>query len=1266
VSPGYSLLYVDDEPDLLELATVLLEESGEFSLTTRKSAREALETLKLGHFDAVISDYQMPDMDGITFLKEVRSILADIPFIIFTGRGREEVVIEALNNGADFYLQKGGNPEAVYAELSHVIKKAIQMRQAQLTIAEQEQRYHDLQNANDLIQSVSPEGRLLFVNKKWQDTLGYHGDETDRITLFDIIHEESMEHCRMLFPRVLAGEDVGIIDVVFKARDGRKVYVEGFASCKITDGKPQYTRGIFKDVTDRKKAEAQLKESEEKFRTLVEHLLDGILIISPSGTILFANQAAGTIIEKTDYRGLFGSGSVMDFIAAESREDVERDFRNVAGGADGFPAHYKIITALRRERWVESTGKSILFEGRPAILVSLRDITDRKRSESVMRENEEKFRSIFENSPYPIAINSMPDQKFIAINPAFVRVSGYQEEEVLGKNPVELGLLSFTEAARLVSRAVLSGKIENVPLALTAKAGKMVHVIFSTIPITIGSRPASMTITAEVTQMRRVEEELIKKTEDLHSAYEELTATEEELRQNYDALRKQEQALKVSEEKYRLLTEVTSDVIYLIDPLGTVTHISPQITRYGYVPEEVISHNFTEFIAEEDIPQAAADMKKTLSTGKTMMTRVRVRDKTGGIHWLEDNGAPVYDDAGSVIAISGILRDVTERKRIEDALRESEEKFRALVETSPNMIWETDLQGKFRYVSPMIGTLMGYSPEEIIGKSIADVVTDQARPRVMQEMARVMSSEGIIPPMQFPTYHRDGHEMTIEIRVARIAGPDGKPVGFRGIAVDITERRKTEDALRESEEKFRALVENSLEGIFIIDFTGILRFANQAAGRIIDYPDYQELIGTKNVMEFVSPESQAEVLKDLRQVAGGTDAYLVEYKLVTGKGREIWVECIGKKIFFRSGEVMLVSMRDVTGRKESEIARARIESALRESEVKFRTLAEHSFDGIMILNEAGKILFRNRAAATIVDVDYDLGKSGEKNALEYIAPESREAALRDLDLVKKGTSSYPVSYPAITGRGKRIWVECIGKQITFQNAPAILISFRDISSRKQMEDALIRTNRQLSLLSSITRHDVLNKIAVIQGHLSLSQKKGAGQDYPALIQKIGTTVETIRGQVEFTRVYQNLGTKEPEWQSLSKVLASVHLPDSVLLQNSLGGLEVYADLMLEKVFFNLIDNSLRHGERVTEIRLEYRPDPEGLAIIFEDNGIGIPAHEKEKIFERGYGKNTGLGLFLAREILGITGIAIQETGDEGKGARFEIRVPQNAYRLPSA
>ena len=1411
--PPYSLLYVDDDTDLLELGKAFLETSHEFSVGTSDSAAKALALLREQRPDAIISDFEMPDMDGIVFLKQVRSEYGDLPFIIFTGRGREEVVIEALNNGADFYLQKGSDADAVYAELRHVVRRAIEMRQARLTLAEQEQRFHDLQNASDMIQSVDPQGRFLFTNKKWQDTLCYGESEVPGLSLFDIIHEESRDHCMTVFPRVLKGEDVGIIDVIFRAKDGRKVYAEGFASCKIADGKPQYTRGIFKDVTDRRETEEALKESEEKFRTLVEHSLDGILILDPGGLILFANLAAGKLIEEEDYQKVIGSQNVMAFIAPESKETVAQDFSKVAQGIDGFLAQYKIITALHRVRWVESIGKAITFEGKQAILISLRDITGRMRSKSVIKENEEKFRNIFESSPYPIAINSMPDQKFIAVNPSFVKASGYSEDEILGKNPVELGLLSISGAAKLVSRAVLAGKIENVPLALKVKDGNKVHVLFSTIPISLGGKSAALTVTAEVTQLKRVEEELMRKNEDLNAAYEELTATEEELRANYEELHKREQALRESEEKYRLMTETTTDVIYMLDKNGIITHVGPQIARYGYSAEDVLSHPFTDFIDEETVSRALSDMEKTITTGESTVTQLKMRDKSGAIRWLEDNGAPIRDASGEIIGLSGILRDITERKEMELALRESEEKF-------------------------------------------------------------------------------------------------------------------------------RALVENALEGIIIVSFTGNLLFANPAAGKIVDIDDYRSAIGTLNVMDLVALESKPAVLKDLAQVALGIDAYLVHYKLITAKKREIWVECIGKKISFDGGTAMLVSMRDVTERRKAEdvlresesrlstlfrrspvsltlvsardgrfvdvndefvkntgfsreevigktanefrifadnedherfasalksrgsvqgmeircvtkdgqlqicrfnstvilmngvphilsnienineqkeaeaalntlvksmvgttgidslhtitanvaswlgadcvlvsevspdrktlvarsmildgervaafscslpgtpcnavteqgfqfygdnlmqifpeagavaehgftayigtplrdsagntmgvlsaffrtaqkspsghreildimavkaaaeIERSRIEQTLRESEEKFRTLVENSLDGILIIDMKGKILFANQAMAAMVASDSNFGfdnHEGGRNVLDFIAPEARDSVVKDFRNVDEGIDRYPVQYPAVTITGKRIWIEGIGKKILYRTIPAVLVSIRDITARKQMEETLLRTNKQLSLLSGITRHDVLNKIAIIQGHIALARKAGATPDYPALIEKIAPHITIIRQQVEFTRLYQNLGTKEPEWQSAGKFLASALVPKSVTLKSDLGCLEIYSDMMLEKVFHNLVDNSLRHGERVTEIRLASHPDDKGCIITYEDNGIGIPAKEKEKIFERGYGKNTGLGLFLAREILAITGMTMRETGVEGEGVRFEIHVPENAYRNP--
>jgi signal transduction histidine kinase len=156
---------------------------------------------------------------------------------------------------------------------------------------------------------------------------------------------------------------------------------------------------------------------------------------------------------------------------------------------------------------------------------------------------------------------------------------------------------------------------------------------------------------------------------------------------------------------------------------------------------------------------------------------------------------------------------------------------------------------------------------------------------------------------------------------------------------------------------------------------------------------------------------------------------------------------------------------------------------------------------------------------------------------------------------------------------------------------------------------------------------------------------------------------TIQSQIEFTRIYQDLGTLEPQWIALDTVMPYSQLPASIILNADVKEVAIFADSMLEKVFSNLLDNSIRHGERVTEIRVSSQKSGTNLVVIWEDNGRGISSDEKERIFDRGHGKNTGLGLFLVREILSLTNITITETGVAGKGARFEMIIPVSGYRF---
>ena len=168
------------------------------------------------------------------------------------------------------------------------------------------------------------------------------------------------------------------------------------------------------------------------------------------------------------------------------------------------------------------------------------------------------------------------------------------------------------------------------------------------------------------------------------------------------------------------------------------------------------------------------------------------------------------------------------------------------------------------------------------------------------------------------------------------------------------------------------------------------------------------------------------------------------------------------------------------------------------------------------------------------------------------------------------------------------------------------------------------------------------------------------------LNKVYSAVDTIKRQILFTRDYKDLGEQSPEWYNVGKIVEEVCSPGSfgdLIFVNEVMNLEIYADPLFEKVIFNLLDNAVKHGEKITTIKFNSEETPDGMNLICEDDGVGIPEEFKEKIFKRQYYKNTGLGLFLSREILSITGISIKETGAPGKGARFEIIIPKNMYRF---
>lgn len=416
------------------------------------------------------------------------------------------------------------------------------------------------------------------------------------------------------------------------------------------------------------------------------------------------------------------------------------------------------------------------------------------------------------------------------------------------------------------------------------------------------------------------------------------------------------------------------------------------------------------------------------------------------------------------------------------------------------------------------------------------------------------------------------------------------------------------------------------------------------------------------VCDYEMPEMNGvQLLRELR-IHGDHTPFII----FTGKGREqIVIEALnaGATFYFEKGANPRALYEELAKHIRQAHDRRIAESALKENEEKYRALIEHGLEGIAILDLGGKVLFANRAAARTFDIESPELLIG-RSVFEFIAPESRQAVDNDFSEVGRGNDAYLAVYKCTTAKGRQIWIDSIGKKIMYEGSPADLISIRDITELKQTTETLSKVNRKLNLVGDVLRHDIRNKVTAILGYMDLARTAAAGTEAEEYIVQQEPLLAEIVAELDFVRDYDKVGAKEPALQSVTLAIQP-HISglekDGITVRDESYGLRIFSDPLLERVFFNLFDNSRRHGKKVTEIRISTRKETGGLVLLYEDNGIGIPAEQKEKVFQKGIGSNTGLGLFLIREILGITGISVHETGEPGKGVRFEMLVPEGRY-----
>jgi len=1158
------------------LAKIYLERSGEFSVDIDTSAKKAIGMLRERGYDAIISDFQMPEMNGIQFLKKIRTSGNTVPFIIFTGRGREEIVIQALNEGADSYIQKGGESKAQFTELAHKIRQSVQQRRAEINITDLKRREADIINfLPDATFAIDTHGVVIAWNRAMEKMTGIRATQ--------ILEKGDYEYALPFY------------------RERRPILID-----LVLRDDPATTVKYQNLIRDQKNLIAEVT---------IPHFNNGKgaslwFIASP------LYDTRGTIIGAIE--------SIRDITARKQAE------KELLRKNEELQAAYEELTTAEEE---------------------LRQNYDEMRkSQAELRLSEERYRNVVEDQTEFIC-RFTPDGTHVFVNEAYCRYFGLKHDEILGhrfrpKIPTE----DRERVIRFFTSLTPDHPVDNIEHRIIMPDGAIRWQWWSDRAIfdSSGTVTEYQSVGRDITEQKQAENSLMTSQTILTDAMDLAHLANWE----YD----DQNGMFIFDDRFYALCGTTAE------------------REGGYqIPADVY---FREFVHPDDrgrIIEEVERNRKTSDRHHVSQFEHRILRRDGEIRYIIVRSESITDDEGHVIKIHGVNQDITERKRAQEDLRESENKYRTIFENTGTATVLLNENTIISIANTEFEQLSGYLREELEGKKswTEFVVKEDLEKMLAQHRLRREKQEAASKHYEFRFVTKTGEIRNIFLTIEVIPGTKQAVASL----MDITERKKADEALKDSVLRLSEIISFLPDATFAIDKNGIVMSWNRAMEEMTGVPE-EQILGKGNY-EYAVPfyGTRRPVLVDLvfcpkdeisenySYVEVNEDVLTAETVNASPLGKNVVLWGKAAPLYDREGNVTgaIESIRDITDRK-------RAEESLKSSEERYRTLLQRSFDAVVV-HRNGIVTLANQGAATLLGALSPSDLIG-KNVLDFVHPTSKDIVRKRVSAMTGGdviTAVDAIEEKFMKIDGKVIDVEVVATGFIDDGKPAIQVVFRDISERRKLMEALHEAIKKLNLLTSIMRHDITNQLTIMNGHLALLETKLPDNSFGEHFKKINTSAQRISSIIRFTKEYEQIGVNFPVWQDARTIVdtaAKDLLLGQVVVKNDLPtGMEVFADLLIVKVFYNLIDNAVRHGEKITTIKFSAEERGNDTIVMCEDDGVGVPADEKEKIFERGFGKNTGLGLFLTRKILDITGITISETGEPGKGARFEITVPKGAYRI---
>jgi len=844
------------------------------------------------------------------------------------------------------------------------------------------------------------------------------------------------------------------------------------------------------------------------------------------------------------------------------------------------------------------------------------------------------FEDIIETADLFI-VGANADGNIVLFNRGAERISGYRREEVLGEHYPTIFLPpELREEVERITKDIFAGRYPSYAEgAIITKDGERHVIRWSNMPL----RDPDGEITGVIAFGQDITERV-----------------------------RAEKALRESEERYRSLFNHVPVGLYRTSPDGEILDVNPALVQIlGYPDREtLLAVNTSDLYVDlEELKRWQILIERE---GVVRNFEVRLRRYDGTVVWAEDSTRTVFDADGRVLYYEGVMEDITERKRAEEALRESEERYRRLVELSPNAIL-IHSDGKIVFANPATVKLLGTSgAEQLVGKSVLDFAHPDYREIAQKRIRQVLETQTGVPLIEEKIVRLDGTEIDVEIMAVPFTY-QGKPA-VQVVARDITKRKRAEKALARERDLLHLLMDNVPDHIFFKDRESRVIRTNGAHAQALGFADPQEMIGKTDFDFFPREYAQRYYEREQEIMRSGQPMINEELEIPLPNGQTMWLSITKIPLSDASGRIT-----GLVGISRNITERVRAEKALRESEERFRRLAESTFEGIAF-HEDGVILDANLTFARMFG--YERSEVIGMNGLDLVAPEYRGSTLEKI----RSQDENPYEITCIRKDRSTFEAEIRGKPIPYKGRMIRVVAIRDISGYKRLQAQLIEAERLAAMgqIAAGLAHEINNPLNSIELLLTMVRDRleSDSPDYT----RLQTALKEVQRITKITTQLADMVRSSPE-DRISVQLNSL-LIELLILQSQLAaqkGITIVPNLdpdlpkvlglpgQLKQVFLNVILNAIEAmpGGGTLTIKSYYDPQADTACIEFRDAGPGLTSEARAHLFEPFYTTKpdgTGLGLYVSYTIVKNHGGEISIDSEPGRGTTVTITLPAEVTR----